>query len=41
MLTVVNPEAQVVYHMDPLKRRLGSDDWLEVVDKLVSPETLF
>ncbi|KAK1405101.1 hypothetical protein POM88_004706 [Heracleum sosnowskyi] len=31
-LTVVNPEAQVVYHMDPLKRRLGSDEWLEVVD---------
>lgn len=34
-LTVVNPEAQMVYHMDPLKRRIANEEWTEVVNKLV------
>ena len=33
VLSVVNPEAQVVYHLDPLKRRIESPEWMEVVDK--------
>ncbi|WOG95172.1 hypothetical protein DCAR_0414475 [Daucus carota subsp. sativus] len=31
-LTVVNPEAQTVCHMDPLKRRIASEEWIELVD---------
>lgn len=34
-LTVVHPETQVVYHMDPLKRRLASAEWIEVVDTAI------
>ena len=33
VLTVVNPEAQVVFHLDPLKRRIATAEWMEVVDK--------
>lgn len=32
-LTVANPEAEIVYHMDPLKRRIANGEWVEVVDK--------
>nr|XP_017233097.1 PREDICTED: uncharacterized protein LOC108207150 [Daucus carota subsp. sativus] len=31
-LTVVNPDAQMVYHMDPLKRRIANEEWTEVVN---------
>ncbi|KAL1815159.1 hypothetical protein ACET3Z_017733 [Daucus carota] len=31
-LTVVNPNAQLVYHMDPLKRRIANEEWIEVVN---------
>lgn len=34
-MTAVNPDTQIVYHMDPLKRRIASEEWTEVVDKLV------
>ena len=34
-LSAVNPETQIVYHMDPLKRRIADEEWIEVVDKLV------
>ncbi|KAL1816639.1 hypothetical protein ACET3Z_019213 [Daucus carota] len=30
-LTVV-PNAQLVYHMDPLKRRIANEEWIEVVN---------
>lgn len=33
MLTAVNPDSQTVYHMDPLKRRIADEEWIEVVDK--------
>lgn len=32
-LTVANPEAEIVYHMDPLKRRIANGEWVDVVDK--------
>lgn len=28
-LTAVNPESQVVYHMDPLKRLIANEEWIE------------
>ncbi|XP_074347013.1 uncharacterized protein LOC141685832 [Apium graveolens] len=31
VLSVVNPDAQVVYHLDPLKRRIASSEWMEGV----------
>ncbi|XP_063941381.1 uncharacterized protein LOC108198271 [Daucus carota subsp. sativus] len=31
-LTVVNPDAQMVYHLDPLKRRIANEEWIEVVN---------
>jgi hypothetical protein len=33
MLTVVNPEEEIVYFMDPLKRRLVGGEWHTVVEK--------
>ncbi|XP_074341271.1 uncharacterized protein LOC141678782 isoform X2 [Apium graveolens] len=35
VLSVVNPETQVVYHLDPLKRRIASAEWMEVVDNAI------
>ncbi|XP_074369111.1 uncharacterized protein LOC141709393 [Apium graveolens] len=35
VLSVVNPDAQVVYHLDPLKRRIASSEWMEVVDNSI------
>ncbi|XP_063942744.1 uncharacterized protein LOC135150388 [Daucus carota subsp. sativus] len=34
-LTVANPEAEIVYHMDPLKRRIANGEWVEVVDNAI------
>ncbi|KAK1385846.1 hypothetical protein POM88_023581 [Heracleum sosnowskyi] len=31
-LSAVNPKSQVVYQMDPLKRRIATEEWIEVVD---------
>nr|XP_017221522.1 PREDICTED: uncharacterized protein LOC108198271 [Daucus carota subsp. sativus] len=28
-LTVVNPDAQMVYHLDPLKWRIANEEWIE------------
>ncbi|XP_063940008.1 uncharacterized protein LOC108203822 [Daucus carota subsp. sativus] len=32
-LSVVNPDAEIVYYMDPLKRRIANGEWVDVVDK--------
>ncbi|KAK1352532.1 putative Ulp1 protease family catalytic domain-containing protein [Heracleum sosnowskyi] len=34
-LTAVNPDSQMVYHMDPLKRRIAAEEWIEVVDNAI------
>ncbi|VFQ69159.1 unnamed protein product [Cuscuta campestris] len=34
-LTVVKPNEEVVYYMDPLKRRIDSQEWTEVVDNAI------
>ncbi|VFQ90415.1 unnamed protein product [Cuscuta campestris] len=34
-LTVVKPNEEVVYYMDPLKRRIYSQEWTEVVDNAI------
>ncbi|KAL8099890.1 hypothetical protein AgCh_032225 [Apium graveolens] len=34
-LTVVNPDAEVVYYMDPLKRRIANGEWVNVVDNAI------
>ncbi|XP_017221133.2 uncharacterized protein LOC108197904 [Daucus carota subsp. sativus] len=34
-LTVANPEAEIVYHMDPLKLRIANGEWVEVVDNAI------
>ncbi|XP_074352965.1 uncharacterized protein LOC141692127 [Apium graveolens] len=34
-LTVANPEAGIVYYMDPLKRRIANGEWVEVVDNAI------
>lgn len=33
MLTVVNPDEEIVHFMDPLKRRLVTGEWRNIVDK--------
>ncbi|VFQ80959.1 unnamed protein product [Cuscuta campestris] len=35
VLTVVKPNEEVVYYMDPLKRRIDSQEWTEVVDNAI------
>ncbi|KAL6582710.1 hypothetical protein OROMI_004788 [Orobanche minor] len=35
VLSVVNPDTQVVYHFDPLKRRIASSEWMDVVDNAI------
>ena len=32
-LTAVNPDSQIVYDMDPLKRWIAAEEWIELVDK--------
>ncbi|XP_074359751.1 uncharacterized protein LOC141699833 [Apium graveolens] len=34
-LTVVNPDTEVVYYMDPLKRRIANGEWVDVVDNAI------
>ncbi|VFQ81454.1 unnamed protein product [Cuscuta campestris] len=34
-LTIVKPNKEVVYYMDPLKRRIDSQKWTEVVDNAI------
>ncbi|XP_074373659.1 uncharacterized protein LOC141714009 [Apium graveolens] len=34
-LTVVNPDAEVVYYMDPLKCRIANGEWVDVVDNAI------
>ncbi|XP_074362103.1 uncharacterized protein LOC141702302 [Apium graveolens] len=34
-LTAVNPDSQTVYHMDPLKRRIATEEWTEVIDNAI------
>ncbi|XP_074326691.1 uncharacterized protein LOC141664637 [Apium graveolens] len=34
-LTVVNPDAEVVYYMDPLKRRIANGEWVDVIDNAI------
>ncbi|VFQ79326.1 unnamed protein product [Cuscuta campestris] len=34
-LTVVKPNEEVVYYMDPLKRRIDSQEWTKVVDNAI------
>ncbi|XP_024179791.2 uncharacterized protein LOC112185725 [Rosa chinensis] len=36
MLTVVNPEENTVYFMDPLKRRLPTGEWRSIVDTAIA-----
>ncbi|XP_074326680.1 uncharacterized protein LOC141664626 [Apium graveolens] len=34
-LTVVNLDAEVVYYIDPLKRRIANGEWVDVVDNAI------
>ncbi|XP_074333154.1 uncharacterized protein LOC141703582 [Apium graveolens] len=34
-LTAVNPDSQTVYHMYPLKRRIATEEWTEVIDNAI------
>ncbi|PRQ61029.1 hypothetical protein RchiOBHm_Chr0c11g0499441 [Rosa chinensis] len=34
MLTVINPHEDIVYFMDPLKRRLATGEWKDIVNKV-------
>ncbi|XP_074337457.1 uncharacterized protein LOC141674646 [Apium graveolens] len=34
-LTVVKPEAEMVYYMEPLKRRIANGEWVDVVDNAI------
>ncbi|KAL8089261.1 hypothetical protein AgCh_038888 [Apium graveolens] len=34
-LTIANPEAEIVYYMDPLKRRIANGEWVDVVDNAI------
>ncbi|XP_063944708.1 uncharacterized protein LOC135151086 [Daucus carota subsp. sativus] len=34
-LSVVNPDAEIVYYMDPLKRRIANGEWVDVVDNAI------
>ncbi|PRQ49206.1 hypothetical protein RchiOBHm_Chr2g0119321 [Rosa chinensis] len=35
MLTIVNPNEEVVHFMDPLKRRLDTGEWKSIVNNSI------
>ncbi|XP_040365679.1 uncharacterized protein LOC112168778 isoform X2 [Rosa chinensis] len=36
MLTVIDPDNEIVYFMDPLRRRLAGGEWKDIVDTAIS-----
>ncbi|PRQ54700.1 putative Ulp1 protease family catalytic domain, transposase, Tnp1/En/Spm [Rosa chinensis] len=36
VLTIVDPEQEIVYFMDPMKRRLPTGEWVSIVDSAIS-----
>ncbi|XP_074356113.1 uncharacterized protein LOC141695800 [Apium graveolens] len=34
-LTVVNPDAEIVYYIDPLKRRIANGEWVDIIDNAI------